>query len=96
VNQLPRGSVGFRIPWWPIVGGIGFLLFGGWRGFFGAIVGVLLLPLALFAALAVVMVLFVWWKSRRLSRGATMPPPSPPPRGSVIDAEAVVVDRGDD
>lgn len=96
MNQLPRGGVGFRIPWWLIVGGVGFLVFGGWRGFFGAIVGVLLLPLALIAAVAVVMVLFVWWKTRRLPRGPMTPPPTSAPRGSVIEAEAVVVDRGDD
>lgn len=35
------------IPWWVFVGGIGFLVFGGWKGFFGAIAGVILIPIAL-------------------------------------------------
>lgn len=35
------------IPWWVFVGGLGFLIFGGWRGFFGAIAGVILIPIAI-------------------------------------------------
>jgi hypothetical protein len=35
------------IPWWVFVGGIGFLIFGGWKGFFGAIAGVILIPIAI-------------------------------------------------
>lgn len=52
----PRRSGG--IPWWLIVGGLGFLLFGGWKGFFGAIAGVILIPIAIviFFALG----FFVW------------------------------------
>lgn len=46
------------IPWWLIVGGIGFLIFGGWRGFFGAIAGVILIPIALLVALA--LAFYVW------------------------------------
>lgn len=46
------------IPWWVIVGGIGFLIFGGWRGFFGAIAGVILIPVALLTLLA--LGFFIW------------------------------------
>ncbi len=91
MNPPIRGG-GFRLPWWLIVGAIGFLIFGGWRGFFGAIVGVLLLPLALFAVLAIVMITFVWFKGR--GRMVRPPPPSPPSHsGTVVEAEAVVVER---
>ena len=46
------------IPWWLIVGGIGFLIFGGWRGFFGAIAGVILIPIGLLVVLALA---FYFW-----------------------------------
>lgn len=46
------------VPWWVIVGAIGFLIFGGWRGFFGAIAGVILIPVILLTLLA--LGFFVW------------------------------------
>lgn len=92
MNQPIRGG-GFRLPWWLIVGAIGFLIFGGWRGFFGAIFGVLLLPLALFASLAIVMIGFVLIKGKRVQVRHTHEEQRPVHDGKIVEAEAVVIER---
>jgi uncharacterized membrane protein len=93
-----------RFPWlWLIVGTIGFMVFGGWKGFFGAILGVMLLPLALITLL--LLVVFVLWfffrknvvrvsmgqnpfeELRRRQEAASRRAPE----GTVVEAEATVV-----
>lgn len=53
-----RRGGGGGIPWWLIVGALGFIFFGGWKGFFGAIAGVILLPVAL--VFAVALAFMIW------------------------------------
>jgi hypothetical protein len=99
----PRRSGG--IPWWLIVGGVGFLVFGGWKGFFGAIAGVILIPVALviFFALG----FFVWSIYLAKKHGKNFKQRSPfeferrqeedPSRHStVIESEATVVRSEDE
>ena len=88
------------VPWWVIVGGLGFLLFGGWRGFFGAIAGVILIPVAILTVFA--LGFFIWSIYLTKKLGKNHKPRSPfdfenqPPRqessqGEVFEAEATIV-----
>ena len=63
------------VPWWVIVGAIGFLIFGGWRGFFGAIAGVLLIPVILLTLLA--LGFFIWSIYLTKKMGKNYKPRSP-------------------
>ncbi len=63
------------VPWWVIIGGIGFLIFGGWRGFFGAIAGVILIPVALLTVLA--LGFFIWSIYLTKKLGKSYKPRSP-------------------
>lgn len=106
MNQI-GGGARFRLPWWLIVGVIGFLVFGGWRGFFGAIFGVLFLPIILFAGLALIVILWAVISGKRFTRfppqGGGFPGQGPlgqrPPQnhqpGDIIETEATVIKRDD-
>lgn len=103
MNQQVGGS--FRLPWWLIVGAIGFLIFGGWRGFFGAIFGVLFLPIVLFVGLALVIFIWAYISGKRFTRfpGTTRNPQGPQQNTSlktqhttdIIETEATVIKRED-
>ena len=94
----PRRSGG--IPWWLIVGGIGFLVFGGWKGFFGAIAGVILIPIAIVILFALG---FFFWSIYLVKKhGKNYKQPSPfeferrqeehaSRHTTVVDAEATVI-----
>ena len=96
------------IPWWLIVGGLGFLIFGGWKGFFGAIAGVILIPIALLIFFA--LCFFVWSIYLVKKHGKNFKRPSPfeferrqeedesrhRTVGDVIDTEAKVVRSEDE
>ena len=93
------------VPWWVIVGGIGFLIFGGWRGFFGAIAGVILLPVAILTVLALAFFVWSFYLTKKL--GKNYKPRSPfefenqqsrqdDLKGEVIEAEARVVRSEDE
>lgn len=88
------------LPWWLIVGLLGFLVFGGWRGFFGAIIGVLLIPLVIVLGLFLLgFLLFPFMRKRFIKFQVGSPPfGQSPPReekpyaaGDVFEAEATVV-----
>jgi len=105
----PQRSGG-GIPWWLIVGGLGFLVFGGWKGFFGAIAGVILIPVALLTLFA--LGFFVWsiYLAKKYGKGYRQPSPfeferrqeENPNRHQasastvVIDTEATVVKSEDE
>ncbi len=103
----PRRSGG--IPWWLIVGGLGFLLFGGWKGFFGAIAGVILIPIAIVIFLA--LGFFVWSLYLTKKLGKNYKPQSPfeferkqeeesrrpsHSSGAIVETEATVVRTEDE
>ena len=88
------------VPWWVIVGGIGFIIFGGWRGFLGAIAGVILIPVAALTILA--LGFFIWSIYLTKKLGKNHQPRSPfefenqptgqeRPQGDIIEAEARTV-----
>ncbi|MBY0516089.1 MAG: hypothetical protein K2P81_04225 [Bacteriovoracaceae bacterium] len=98
----PRRSGG--IPWWLIVGGLGFLIFGGWRGFVGAIAGVILIPIAIVIIFALGFFLWSVYLTKKL--GKNYKPPSPfeferqeeeakqskrASSGDVFEAEATII-----
>jgi len=96
----PRRSGG--IPWWLIVGGLGFIIFGGWKGFFGAIAGVILIPIALLVLFA--LLFFVWSIFIAKKHGKNFQQHSPfeferrqserqSQQSTVVEAEATVVHR---
>lgn len=104
MNQPVGGS--FKIPWWLIVGAIGFLIFGGWKGFFGAIFGVLFLPIVLFVALAAGLFIWAYISGKRFTRfpGSTTQAPGSQSEttfktrqhdGDIIETEATVIKRED-
>ena len=93
------------IPWWLIVGGVGFLVFGGWKGFFGAIAGVILIPIALVILFA--LGFFAWSIYLAKKHGKNYKQPSPfeferrqeehaSRHTTVVDAEATVVKTEDE
>lgn len=88
------------VPWWVIVGGIGFLLFGGWRGFFGAIAGVILIPVAILTVFALGFFLWSIYLTKKLGKNhkARSPfefenqtPRQESSQGDIIEAEATTV-----
>ncbi|MFP5457636.1 MAG: hypothetical protein ACLGG7_02785 [Bacteriovoracia bacterium] len=86
------------IPWWVFVGGIGFLLFGGWKGFFGAIAGVILIPIALVFTFALGFFFWSLFLSRKFGKQSRPSPfeferreQAPGQPGDVIITESVVV-----
>lgn len=92
----PRRNSG--IPWWLIVGGLGFLIFGGWKGFFGAIAGVLIIPVILLIILALGFFVLSLFIARRHSKSQRTPPFSDFTQsgtenaaGDVVNAEATVI-----
>lgn len=96
-----------RLPWWFFVGLIGFFVFGGWKGFFGAIFGVLFLPIALFLGLAAVVIIWMLISGKKVQRfpingqnhfehQANQTTRHPHTQGGdIIEAEAKVVHRDD-
>ncbi len=103
MNQFPQRRGGSGIPWWLIVGALGFLVFGGWKGFFGAILGVMLIPVLLFMGITVILILVSLYLSKRgiIRRGPAVPADmgyrqDPPPGGEVISTEARVVRSEDE
>ncbi len=92
-----------KLPWWFFVGLIGFFVFGGWRGFFGAIFGVLFLPIALFLGLALIVVLWAVLSGKKIQRfqgpmsqSAVSPQrPRATQDGDIVEAEATVIKRED-
>ncbi len=98
--QGPQRSGG-GIPWWLIVGALGFLIFGGWKGFFGAIAGVIIIPIALLIFFA--LCFFAWSLYLVKKHGKNFKQPSPfeferrqeehesRHKDAIIDTEATVV-----
>ena len=105
---MRQGQFQLRLPWWFWVGLLGFYIFGGWKGFIGAIAGVLFLPIILFLGLAVIVILWAVISGKRFTR---FPPqdgtfrayrgqqpgqaPRTQPSGDIIETEATVVRRDD-
>lgn len=93
------------IPWWIFVGGIGFLIFGGWRGFFGAIAGVILIPVGIVFTFAIG---FFFWSLYLSKKHGKLQPRSPFPferetaqtqrstHTDVIEAEATIIKHEED
>lgn len=88
------------VPWWVIVGALGFLLFGGWRGFFGAIAGFILIPVAILTVFA--LGFFIWsiYLTKKLGKNhqqrspfefENQQPNQPNSHGEIIEAEATIV-----
>lgn len=83
------------------------IFFGGWRGFFGAIAGVIVLPLVLFAGLALILIFWAVISRKRVTKftssqngGFRTFDPHPSPSNEtrspgVIETEATVIKRED-
>ena len=105
---MRQGQFQLRLPWWFWVGLLGFFIFGGWKGFFGAIAGVLFLPIVLFIGLAVIVILWAVISGKRFTRfppqdgtfrtyqgQPQQPPRTQHPQGDIIETEATVIKRDD-
>lgn len=99
-----RRGGGGGIPWWLIVGALGFIFFGGWKGFFGAIAGVILIPIAFVFTLAIAFFIWMHFFRKKFKKGPLRSPfafereeedrrrrEGKSPAGDVIETEGKVI-----